>query len=101
MPNTKPQKPTPDFPLFPHASGRWAKKIQGQTKYFGPWSDPDGALQRYQAFLNNKIPAKAATNKGPKPAKPEGSPLFPHDVGQWAAKIGGRTKYFGPWADHA
>jgi integrase len=47
---SKVEKPRPDFPLFPHPRGYWAKKIRGKMHYFGRTrDDPDGeqALARY------------------------------------------------------
>ena len=52
MKPTKISKPHPDFPLFPHATGRWAKKVLGKTEYFGRTdTDPTGeaALERWLA----------------------------------------------------
>ena len=43
----KPRKPRPDFALFAHANGQWAKKIRGRLHDFGSWSDPEAALQEY------------------------------------------------------
>ena len=62
----KPSKPTPDFPLFPHASRQWAKKIGDRMHYYGPWSDPDAALARYQEETNSRSRIESPE----KPAKP-------------------------------
>lgn len=48
--STKAAKPHKDFPLFPHATGRWAKKVRQKLVYFGKVADdPDGqtALARW------------------------------------------------------
>jgi integrase len=49
----KPPKPRRDFPLQAHANGSWAKRINGKLYYFGPWSDPVAAEQKYHASVDD------------------------------------------------
>jgi integrase len=34
----RPVKPYPEYPLSPHPSGKWQKKIAGRIHYFGQWA---------------------------------------------------------------
>lgn len=33
-----PKKSSPEFPLTPHPSGAWQKKIRGKIRYFSLWA---------------------------------------------------------------
>jgi hypothetical protein len=47
----KPAKPYPDFPLFAHATKRWAERTLGKKFYSGRWDD---ALPEHEVFLSGK-----------------------------------------------
>lgn len=72
-PRLKPAKPYPGFPLFPHATGRWAKKIRGRFAFFGPWEDWRGALERYLDTRDELYAGRpvAAGMVGLEPREPE------------------------------
>jgi hypothetical protein len=66
QPSGKPVKPRRDFPLFPHATGRWAKKVRGRFHYFGKIAnDPKGTaalelwLQQRDDLLAGRTPRVA------------------------------------------
>ena len=66
-------KPRPNFPLFPHARGYWAKKVCGKLRYFGKVADdPDGKLA-----LDKWLEQKDALLDGREPtaAKPTGTTI--------------------------
>ncbi len=47
-------KPRADFPLFPHASGRWAKKVRGRFVYFGKVADDPQGKAALDKWLDRK-----------------------------------------------
>lgn len=43
----RPEKPSPDFPLYAHSRGYWCKTHKGRKFNCGPWDDPQAALARW------------------------------------------------------
>ncbi len=62
----KPAKPSPGFPLFPHASGRWAKKVRQKLEYFGKWTDDPRGEKAIELWNDQKDDLLA----GRRPRKP-------------------------------
>jgi integrase len=48
------RKPRPDFPLFPHATGRWAKKVRGKFVFFGKCADDPDGVAALNLWLDQK-----------------------------------------------
>jgi integrase len=104
----KPSKPTPDYPLYAHSSGQWAKKVNGKVKYFGKWDNPQAALEAYEQYIGAGTKSPAGTKRRDRKAGSDGRlvakpyadfPLYAHACGQWAKRIRGKIRYFGPVND--
>jgi integrase len=63
MVNPKPSKPRKDFPLYAHSSGQWAKKINQRVYYFGPWANPQAALDKYLDEKDNILAGRPRAGK--------------------------------------
>jgi len=70
----RPPRPYPDFPLSPHATGTWCKKIKGKLYHFGRWARRvNGKLERVpgdgweEALKLYKYQAEAIVTGRPKP----------------------------------
>jgi integrase len=59
-------KPRPDFPLFPHATGRWAKKVRGRLHYFGKVADDPHGQKALNLWLDQKDDLLAGRKPRPK-----------------------------------
>lgn len=53
MKPAKVKKPYPEYPLFAHQSGQWAKKIKGRMWYFGTLDDHVAALDKYNDQIHD------------------------------------------------
>jgi integrase len=60
------RKPRPDFPLFPHATGRWAKKIHQKLRYFGKVAGDEKGQAALEKWLEQKDDLLAGREPRPK-----------------------------------
>jgi hypothetical protein len=61
MTEKRQEKPRPDFPLFPHRNGQWAKKVRGRLFYFG--RDPDAALAKWLDQKDDLLAGRSPRSK--------------------------------------
>lgn len=73
---TKPAKPYEDFPLFPHQTRRWAKKVKGKMHYFGPWEDWAKALEEWERQRDDLLAGREVYKAGGDATVKEAIDLF-------------------------
>ena len=62
----RPKKPRPDFPLYAHKVGRWAKKVKGRVAYFTSWRDDPKGDAALEMWLEQKDDLLAGRTPRPK-----------------------------------
>ena len=62
--NCKPHKPQPDWLLYAHVSGKWAKKTRGTVHYFGNWEEAQKALKEYVAVKDDPLAGRTPIQGG-------------------------------------
>jgi integrase len=60
------KKPRPDFPLFPHRTGYWAKKVRGKFCYFGKTAEDPKGQAALALWLEQKDDLLAGRTPRPK-----------------------------------
>jgi hypothetical protein len=99
----RPKKLYPDFPLSPHASGAWQKKIRGKVHHFGRWAKRvNGKLERIDGNgWKEALEAYKTDNEG-QPIDPRvivdlhrellgqfgGFTIHPTSQGRWQSRAG-------------
>ncbi len=56
-------KPRPDFPLYQHRTGRWAKKVLGETVYFRRVADDPNGVDSETDWLRDKDELRAGRKR--------------------------------------
>jgi hypothetical protein len=58
----KPSKPHPDYPLYAHTRGQWAKRVRNRVHYFGAWAAPDAALAKWLKEKDDLLAGREPSN---------------------------------------
>jgi hypothetical protein len=77
------REPRPDFPPFPHATGRWTRKVRGKFVFFGSTAaDPDGETALNKWLDQNDDLLAGVTPPEAKESRSASSPFWHCQVGR-------------------